>query len=218
MRLRVLTLHILPDVYSPDSSISASAIPVSHALLCSFLLLSRCRLSKHWSLCPTLLFIQSGRVSGDRGQEAGPPSAHRASPQSGHLGGSPATPVRSHPAPRRRFRVLHSRKCHLGTVYSDSRSVSSRLSFTRHTAWRCARVSACINGPSPSFLSRTDLASTFGVCLSVTDFYAPTSLPLHLSRSVLWPRIYTVSPGTSLGTCEQRALHACWVEGSLNVH
>ena len=97
-------------------------------------------------------------------------------------------------------------------------SVSSRLSFTRHTAWRCARVSACINGPSPSFLSRTDLASTFGVCLSVTDFYAPTSLPLHLSRSVLWPRIYTVSPGTSLGTCEQRALHACWVEGSLNVH
>lgn len=34
-------------------------------------------------------------------------------------------------------------------------------------------------------------------------------LHFHLSRSVLWPRIHMVSPGTSPGSCEQHALLAC---------
>ena len=144
-------------------------------------------------------FIQSAKVSGDRGQEAGPPERS----QSHHLNQD----TREAPPPRP---CGHTQPLpHPGDASGSS---------TPHNAWRCARVSACINSPSPSFLSRTELASTFGVCLSVTDFYAPTSLPLHLSRSVLWPRIHTVSPGMSPDTCEQRALHTCWVEGSMNVH
>ena len=67
VRLGVLTLHVLPNVCSPDSSISASAVPVSHALVCSFLLLSRCRLSTGLSVLRSCLFsLQRCLGTGDR--------------------------------------------------------------------------------------------------------------------------------------------------------
>ena len=100
VRLRVLTLHVLPNVYSPDSSISASAVPVSHALLCSFLLLSRCRLSAGLSVLRSCLFsLQRCLGTGDRRPD--PPSAHRATTSIRTLGRLPrhARAVTPSPSP-----------------------------------------------------------------------------------------------------------------------
>lgn len=121
-----------------------------------------------------------GQGAGGRGQEAGPPSAHRAATSIRTLGRLPRyaraiTPGPA-PSPGDRSRVLHSRVTSGLLTGTRAVGVSSGLPFTRHTAWRCTRVSACVNSSSPSFLG-TELSSPFGVCLSVTDFYAPTSLP-----------------------------------------
>lgn len=100
VRLRVLTLHVLPNVCSPDSSISASAVPVSHALVCSFLLLSRCRLSTGLSVLRSCLFsLQRCLGTGDRRPD--PPSAHRATTSIRTLGRLPrhARAVTPSPSP-----------------------------------------------------------------------------------------------------------------------